>query len=149
MGRAGKQVRKRIIKKEGATLDRTQRKTARTLDQLAVFDDFNSRIMPELRKCITEKWPNEKIRKHFMPMIQTMVVERALRGDFKAMKDILDRHEGLPVQRVQQNTVIASMSKQELAALALQRLKDAGLLDAVEAGYSRVEDAKLTDEEAE
>lgn len=103
---------------------------ARTLDALAEFDKFNESILPMVRKAIMENWSPERMRKHFAPMIQGRMVEKAIKGDFKAMKDTLDRHEGMAVQRVEQKTVYQQMSNRELAALALQKFQDAGMIDA-------------------
>src|SRR5690606_26491410 len=103
---------------------------ARSLDTLAEFEKFNESILPQIRKCIMEGWSAEKMRKHFMPIIQGKMLEKAIHGDFKALKDTLDRHEGMAVQRVESKTVYQQMSNQELAALALQKFKDAGMIDA-------------------
>jgi hypothetical protein len=102
---------------------------ARSLDALAEFDKFNESILPQLQKMLLENWSPERIRKHFAPMIQAKMVQKAVFGDYKAMKDVLDRHEGMAVQRVEQRSVIAQMDPQERAALMLQRLKDAGVID--------------------
>lgn len=107
-----------------------QKNMARTLDALAEFDKFNESILPMVKKAIMENWSPERMRKHFAPMIQGRMVEKALKGDYKAMKDTLDRHEGMAVQRVEQKTVYQQMGNQELAALALQKFRDAGMLDA-------------------
>lgn len=119
--------------------DRHQEKQARTLDALIEFDQFNKSILPQLKKMVLENWSAEKIRKHFAPMVQASVMQKALLGDFKAQKDVLDRHEGMAVQRVESKTIYAQMSKQELAALALQKLKDAGVIPAE---FKKVKDEK-------
>lgn len=108
--------------------DRAQEKQNRTVDALIEFDQFNKTILPQLKQMILENWTPEKIRRHFAPLVQASVVQKALQGDFKAQKDVLDRHEGMAVQRVENKTIYAKMDKQELAALALQRLKDAGII---------------------
>lgn len=105
-----------------------QARQARTIDALMEFDQFNKTVLPQLKKMVLENWPPERIRKHFAPMIQAKVIEKAFSGDFRAQKDVLDRHEGMAVQRVEQKTIHQRMSKQELAALALQKLIDAGLI---------------------
>lgn len=109
--------------------DGTQETTARVIDDLIEFDQFKSTILPQLRKMLLENWSSDKIRKHFAPMIQASVVQKALQGDFRAQKDVLDRHEGMAVQRVEQKTVHAQMGNKELAAFALQKFKDAGIID--------------------
>jgi hypothetical protein len=120
--------KKRLKSQELA--DRHQQKEARTLDALIEFDQFNKSILPQLKKMILEGWSPEKIRKHFAPIVQAQVVDKAMRGDFRAQKDILDRHEGMAVQRVEQKTTYQKMPQRELAALALQKLRDAGVIDA-------------------
>lgn len=110
--------------------DKSQERTARTMDALIEFDQFNKSILPQLKKMVLENWSPEKIRRHFAPLVQASVTMKALQGDFKAQKDHLDRHEGMAVQRVENKTVYAKMDRKELAALALQKLKDAGIVPA-------------------
>ena len=126
MAKTGKAAKNRFNK----THDLTQKRQARTLDSLAEFDAFDKSILPQLKKMVLENWSAEKIRKHFAPLVQVKVVEKAMKGDFKAMKDILDRHEGTAVQRIEQRSVIQQMEPQERAALILQKLKDAKVIGA-------------------
>lgn len=133
MARSGKVAKKSSAMNSG----RAQEKQARTLDALIEFDQFNKSILPQLKQMILENWSPEKIRKHFAPMVQASVVQKALQGDFKAQKDVLDRHEGMAVQRVENRTIYAKMDKKELAALALQKLQDAGVIPA---SFTKVED---------
>ncbi len=116
-----------------------QNKQARTYDALVEFDQFNQSILPQLKQMILENWSTEKIRKHFAPLVQACVVQKALQGDYKAQKDVLDRQEGMAVQRVENKTVYAKMDNRELAALALQKLKDAGIITA---DFKKVDDEK-------
>lgn len=126
MAKSGKKVRQR----KNQFHDLTQKRQARDLDTLAEFDDFNKKILPQFKKALLENWSPERIRKHFAPLVQVKMAEKALKGDFKAMKDMMDRHEGMAVQRVEQKTVIAQMDPQERAALMLQKLKDAKVIAA-------------------
>lgn len=107
----------------------TQARQARSLDALAEFENFETSVLPQLKKAVLENWSPEKMRKVFAPLVQMRMVEQAIKGNFRAMKDILDRHEGMPVQRVEQKTVYAQMDRRELAALALQKLLDAKIVD--------------------
>lgn len=125
MAKSGKAVKSRKNRTHGLT----QHRQARSLDALAEFEAFDKKILPQLKKMVLENWSPEKIRKHFAPLVQVKMVEKALKGDYKAMKDTLDRHEGMAVQRVEQRSVIAQMDPQERAALMLQKLKDAGVID--------------------
>jgi len=106
-----------------------QHKMARNLDTLAQFELFDKNVMPKLKKMVLENWSPEKIRKAFAPIIQAQMIRAGLQGNITALKDTLDRHEGQAVQRVENKSVYAKMDKKELAALALQKLCDANIID--------------------
>lgn len=108
---------------------KTERKAVRTLDKLAEFEAFDASILPQLRKMIVENWSPEKIRKAFAPIMQGLMIQKGLAGNFKAIKDTLDRHEGTAVQRVNTTNIHTQMSRKELAALCLQKLLDAKIID--------------------
>lgn len=120
----GKRKTKNIKKTNGG-----QGKLARSLDQLAEFDKFTRDVMPKLKKAVLENWSPEKTRKEFAPLMQVMMVKKGIEGNFNAIKDTLDRNEGTAIQRIEQKTLYAKMSKREKAALTLQKLKDAKLID--------------------
>lgn len=103
----------------------------RNLDKLAEFELFDKNILPQLRKMVLENWPPEKIRKHFAPIMQAQMIKAGLQGNLGAIKDTLDRHEGTAVQRIDNVHAYAKMDKRELAALALQKLRDANIIDVV------------------
>lgn len=107
----------------------TETRRNRSLDALAEFQVFDETILPQLKKMVIENWPPDKIRRAFAPIMQAVMIKKGLEGNFKAVKDTLDRHEGTAVQRVEQSTYISKMSKQELAALVLQKLVDARIID--------------------
>lgn len=119
------------VTKARATLNKdvAQDKLARTMDALIEFDTFNATILPQLRKMVQENWSPDKIRKHFAPMVQAMAVQKALNGSEKMMMDLLNRHEGMPVQKIENKTIYAKLEGKELAALALQKLRDAKIID--------------------
>lgn len=125
MAKSGKAVRNKAY----AHRDMTQVRKNRTLDALAEFEVFDATILPQLKRMVLENWPPDKIRKAFAPIMQAVMIKKGLEGNFKAVKDTLDRHEGTAVQRVESKTVYAQMSKKELAALALQKLLDAKIID--------------------
>lgn len=102
---------------------------ARNLDTLAEFQLFDETIMPALKKMVLENWAPEKIRKHFAPIMQAQMIKAGLQGNLTAVKDTLDRHEGMAIQRVESKNVYAKMDKQELAAMVLQKLRDAKVID--------------------
>jgi len=107
-----------------------QESMARKLDDLIEFEEFQETLLPQIRALVQGGASPEKIRRQFAPLVQAMMTKRALEGDFKAQKDILDRHEGMAVQRVENKTIYAQLDRRELAALTLQKLKDAGVVDA-------------------
>lgn len=114
----------------------------RTLDKLAEFEVFDATILPQLRRMVLEDWAPDRIRKAFAPVLQAIMIKKGLEGNFKAVKDTLDRYEGTAVQRVESKTVYAQMSKKELAALALQKLLDAKIIDTTGRVIKEVDDDK-------
>lgn len=133
MATSGKKVRAR----KNQTHDLTQKRQARTYDALVEFDQFNKSILPQLKKMVLEEWSPEKIRRHFAPLVQATMIQKALSGNEKLLIDTMNRHEGMPVQRVENKTIYAKMDKKELASLALQKLRDAGIITA---DYKKVDD---------
>lgn len=113
----------------GGSSSKQEKRMVRNLDALAEFEVFDTTILPQLKKMVLENWPPERIRKAFAPIMQGIMIQKGLQGNFKAVKDTLDRYEGTAIQRVEQKTVYAQMSKRELAALALQKLLDAKIID--------------------
>lgn len=107
----------------------TETRRNRSLDALAEFEVFDTTILPQLKRMVLENWPPEKIRIAFAPIMQAVMIKKGLEGNFKAVKDTLDRHEGTAVQRVEQKTVYARMSRQELMALAAQKILDAKVIE--------------------
>jgi predicted glycosyl hydrolase (DUF1957 family) len=129
-----------------AKAGKTQKETASALDELAVYEEFKASFVPLLRKMIREGVPIDKIRKAFAPAVQANMIQQALKGDYKAMKDTLDRFEGSPVQRVNQTTLHANMDIEELRALVAQRANDTGLASIIEAKFKKVENEEPTED---
>lgn len=121
-----------------------QKKQAEIVDELRVFEEFKESFLPLLRDAVRGGMPIEKIRKAFAPAVQAQMIQKALQGDFKAMKDTLDRFEGMAVQRVEQKTVIGSMDIDELRALVAQKANDVGLTKIIEAKFKQVKDDEET-----
>jgi len=115
--------------------DSEEERLVRSIDDLAEFQAFKEAMLPKLRQMVLEGWSADKIRREVGPYIAARIAGMALLGNvknantMKAAQDTLDRLEGKAVQRVEQKTIYAHMSKQELAALALQKLLDAGIID--------------------
>lgn len=126
---SGKKRSRAIAKNNGGRTTKEEYKKVRSLDALAEFELFERSILPQLKKMVLEDWSPDRIRKAFAPLMQGIMIQKGLQGNFKAVKDTLDRYEGTAVQRVNTTTVYAQMSKKELAALALQKLLDAKIID--------------------
>jgi hypothetical protein len=113
-----------------------EERRVRSVDDLAEFEEFKSTLLPKLRQMVRDGWSADKIRRELGPYIAARVAGMALLGNIKsastlkAAQDTLDRLEGKAIQRVEQKTIFAHMSKKELAALALQKLLDAKIIDA-------------------
>jgi len=124
---------------------------ARNLDSLAEFDLFNENIMPQLKRMVLENWPPDKIRKAFAPLMQARMIQAGLIGrpdstsTQRAIRDTLDRHEGTAVQRVDNVTRYGKMDKRELAALAIQKLLDAKIIDTTGRVIKNVDEEEPTD----
>lgn len=116
-------------------------------EQLSQFELFNETVLPGLKKMVLEDWAPEKIRKHFAPLIQAKMIQEGLKGNIKAMQDTLDRHEGTAVQRAETTTRYSKMDRAEMAALALQKLVDAGIIDVN--GKRLIKDVTPKDDEKE
>ncbi len=116
--------------------DSEEERLVRSIDDLAEFQAFKEALLPKLRQMVLEGWSADKIRREVGPYIAARVASMALLGPaksastLKAAQDTLDRLEGKAIQRMEQKTVYAHMSKKELAALALQKLLDAKIIDA-------------------
>lgn len=125
MPKRGKQFRS----KSATRRDLSERRMTRNIDKLAEFEVFDKQVMPNIKKMVLENWSPERIRKHFAPLMQGLMIQKGICGNFAAIKDVLDRHEGTAVQRLETKTLYGKMSKKELAALALQKLHDSGIID--------------------
>ena len=116
--------------------DSEEEKLVRSIDDLAEFQAFKEALLPKLRQMVLEGWSADKIRREVGPYIAAKIASMALLGNvksattLKAAQDTLDRMEGKAIQRVEQKTIYAQMSKRELAALCMQKLQDAKIIDA-------------------
>lgn len=128
-------------KRDAAQKDRDDK-----FDDLMIYEEFKASFLPQLREMVRAGLPIEKIRKAFAPAVQAQMIQKALKGDYKAMKDTLDRFEGMAVQRVEQKTIHAKMDHDELAALVAQKAKDVGLDKIIEAKFRKVEDEEQTND---
>lgn len=109
--------------------EKTEGKQLKLHERIAQFELFNESIMEPLREMVLAGAPPSKIRQAYASLVQARMVQEAAQGNYQAMKDVLDRHEGTAVQRQESITRYAKMDKSELAALTLQKLKDAGIIN--------------------
>lgn len=114
--------------------DSEEERMARMMDDVAEFEEFRQSLLPKLRRAVLEGWSADKIRREVGPHVAARVASMALLGParsgitMKAAQDTLDRLEGKPIQRQETLHHHTQMTKKELAALVLQKLKDAGII---------------------
>ncbi|GAC1694995.1 MAG: hypothetical protein NVS9B9_17610 [Ktedonobacteraceae bacterium] len=115
--------------------DSEESKMVRTLDKLALFEDWETSVVPRIKEMLRKGYTVTRMRKELAPLVQARILSIALAGDprakttLAAAQDILDRDEGKALQR--QAIAIkkyAELSKEEAKALAVQRMKEVGII---------------------
>jgi hypothetical protein len=101
----------------------TEHRLIRNIDALADFDDFNSDILPILRKAMKEGWTAKQMESD--PRVQAALVARQLSialqekdagKSLAAIKDLRDRLEGKAKESKELKLSYEQLSDQELDA---------------------------------
>ncbi len=109
---------------------------ARALDQLAEYDSFTSEIAPLLRKAIKEGWSAERLKTD--PRIKTLLLARQISiglmeknsaAALSAIKDLIDRSEGKPVERKDIKMSLEAAPDEEIDAKLKQLLNSTDSVD--------------------
>ena len=104
-----------------------------TLDALAEFEAFQDDILPLLRKAIKEGWTREQIDQH--PKVQALLAARQITIALKemdsakalsAIKDLRDRTQGKPTEKVETTHRMAQLPDEQLDSILLSKLEAAG-----------------------
>jgi hypothetical protein len=104
------------------------------LDKLDDFRNYESNILSVLRKAVDEGWSTRRIRKELATFSQALVIQQGLCGNvnrssqFTAIRDVLDRNERRSYRKTGKTNTTTRMSREELVALAYQKLVDAGFI---------------------
>jgi hypothetical protein len=105
---------------------------ARALDVRGLYGDISEQIAPILTQALRENWSSEKLANH--PKIQLLLTARAITGaiqeaDFgkamTAIKDIKDRTEGKPKERVELTNKLEKTPDEQLDAMLKSKLAGA------------------------
>jgi hypothetical protein len=106
--------------------------TVNLIDQLEQFDEFKSSLYPLLQKAVREGWDAKKVQDTFAPLLQIKAIMHAASEmdtgkAMGAIKDVLDRAYGKPKETVEQKHTFANAKDEEIDAILLSKLSDAGL----------------------
>jgi hypothetical protein len=75
------------------------------LDTLKEYEQYSTRIVPLLRRAMSERWSSQRIRKEVATFSQALMIQQALGGNVSrasqiaTKQDVLDRYEGRPHRR--------------------------------------------------
>jgi hypothetical protein len=124
--RAGKSGRK--ARAEAANRKNQQENfTARQLDHLADFEEFQATLLPAIRRDLKAGLSAKDIRKKYQAMVQARLVMTALLDpdagkSTAAAKDIMDREEGRATENVKHTHRMEDLPDAEVDALLFSEL---------------------------
>jgi hypothetical protein len=113
-----------------------EHRMATMLDQLAEFEQFKDDVLPLLRQAIKEGWSREQIDNH--PQVQALLAARqitiALREldsskALAAIKDLRDRTQGRPTEKVETTHKLEKLPEEQLDSLLISKLKEVELAE--------------------
>ncbi len=102
---------------------------AKALDKRSLYEGISETIAPLLRQALEEGWTHEKLANH--PKIQLLLTARAVTVALQdpdagkamtAIKDLKDRTEGKPKERVELTSKLEKTSDTELDAMLMSKL---------------------------
>lgn len=100
------------------------------IDDLREFERFRQEVLPALRADLTErKLSAEQIYKKYSSMAAARGITIALTTEkpetaLTAIRDILDRTQGKPVQRSESHHTFEELSDEELDAMVLSEMEN-------------------------
>jgi hypothetical protein len=112
--------------KYGDAGKRTQGRAARSIDNLAEYEDFRESILPAIRGDIRDGLTAAQIQEKYNLDVVARQISIALSENdsaraLKAIQDLRNRVEGTPVQRVEQKHKLENMDEDQLDALILSK----------------------------
>jgi hypothetical protein len=119
-----------------------QRKTGRNeqgdmvhmISDLAEFEEFRKQLIPMLRTDLLNGLTTAQMREKYLPMLTARKVQIGLLDPdsskaLAAIKDVVDRQEGRPIERKAVAHRFESMTDIELDALLASKLRKTGALE--------------------
>lgn len=102
----------------------------RGLDQLAGYENFRRDVAPYIQKALQEGWSTEKLLNSVQELAAAKLIELALgtpsKSQMLALKELLDRTQGKPTEKIEVKTKYDKMGDRELDALLTSKLKELG-----------------------
>lgn len=106
--------------------NKTEDKLVRGLDQLAAYQNYRDNVSPYIQRALEEGWSHEKILASFTELAAAKLVQLALNGTGKeqmsALKELLDRTQGRPVEKLEVKGKLEQLSEKELDSLLMTKL---------------------------
>jgi hypothetical protein len=100
----------------------------RGLDKLAGYENYRRDVAPHIKKALSEGWDVDRLLSSFKELAAAKLIEKALNGEGKdqlaALKEVLDRTQGKPTEKVEIRTKYDKMSDKELDALLTSKMKE-------------------------
>jgi hypothetical protein len=102
---------------------------ARALDQRVLYEGISAQIAPILTQALAEGWSDEKLANH--PKIQLLLTARTITEAINnpdaakamtAIKDLKDRTQGKPKERVELTSKLEKTPDEQLDAMIKTRL---------------------------
>lgn len=118
--------------------NKTQDLMAERMDQLAEFEDWQQKVLPQIRKLLREGKTPEDLYKAFAPMLAARQLSIALdptvskEKALAAIIDAMNRAGGKPTEKREVEHKFAKLPEQELDAVLLSELGQAEVLDLID-----------------
>lgn len=100
-------------------------------DEIAEFEDFREKVLPDLRKALENGMTAEQIRKKYHAYLQAREISIGLteedpRVALTAIKRIIEAEEGKATEKKDISVKYEELSEEELDALIETELKESG-----------------------
>lgn len=114
--------------RKGAAANNVENAMIRGLDQLASYENYRRDVAPHVQQLLASGATAQQILDSCQELAAMKLVEKALSGTGKeqvaALKELLDRTQGKPTEKVEIKTRYDKLGDQELDALLASKLKE-------------------------
>lgn len=116
-------------RRHGTGRNKTMDRMVRSLDKLALYEEFQEKILPALREDLRNGTGAEEILKKYQAFIAARGVTIALTEldsskALSAIRDVLDRAGGKATEKKEVTHKLEKLPEEELDALLLTRMKE-------------------------